>query len=335
MFLKSIVLLASVSLIKFLPAQYYNQAGLRSVDSTRTAFEGDMYLDTITNDYRIGLTHGKLGLLNDKQNIDSLVLKNDTLRVYITNGNSANIDVSSIRKQGSVGDIKSGFQITDHDGWYLLNGRSIGTLPIIAQAAATSLGFATNLPNATDRVLKQLSGVETIGSTGGQATTTLSQANIPNYSLPTSTSTSNGNHNHTGTANSAGDHNHTGTATSAGDHNHTGTANSAGDHNHTFPRVDRTQAITAVGTNRTFYGDPGNTSTSTNGAHTHTLTINNNGAHTHTLAINNNGAHTHVLTINNNGNHTHDITVTSGGSGTPFSQYQPFLVTNHFVYLGQ
>src|SRR5690606_32807803 len=43
-----------------------------------------------------------------------------------------------------VGDIKYSSNIADHQGWYLLNGRLISTLPTVAQSNASSLGFTGN-----------------------------------------------------------------------------------------------------------------------------------------------------------------------------------------------
>ncbi len=91
------------------------------------------------------------------------------------------------------GDVKHGFQSGDHNGWYLLDGRAISTLSANAQAAAISLGFSSNLPNATNRVLKANSGVETLGAQAGSNTLTLNSNNIPQL---------------LGTTNSTGDHNH-------------------------------------------------------------------------------------------------------------------------------
>ncbi|MFC3161213.1 hypothetical protein ACFOEQ_24700 [Chryseobacterium arachidis] len=52
----------------------------------------------------------------------------------------------------NIGDIKSSFKTSDHDGWYLLDGRSLSLLSPESQASAESLGLTNNLPDATDRV---------------------------------------------------------------------------------------------------------------------------------------------------------------------------------------
>jgi len=143
------------------------------------------------------------------------------------------------------GDVKHGFQSVDHNGWYLLNGRAISSLPANAQTAAASLGFTGNLPNATNRVLKARTGSETLGATTGSNSIILTQANLPNYNMTATTST-NGNHSHEYQDGGANDINVgvyglfssnttladngdvTSTTASAGSHSHTVTVNSGG-----------------------------------------------------------------------------------------------------------
>lgn len=48
----------------------------------------------------------------------------------------------------AVGDIKQGFQPSDHNGWIKLDGRLITSLSSSQQTNAISLGFSTNLPDA-------------------------------------------------------------------------------------------------------------------------------------------------------------------------------------------
>lgn len=102
------------------------------------------------------------------------------------------------------GDVKPSYSTTDHDGWYLLDGRSISTLPANAQANATStLGSITNLPNATDRY--SMGTTSTTGNTAGSNTVALVNGNLPHVpiGLPAVRTTL------TATANAAGAHTHT------------------------------------------------------------------------------------------------------------------------------
>lgn len=153
----------------------------------------------------------------------------------------------------SLGDIQYSARATDHNGWYLLNGRSITSLPAKAKLAAENLGLTGNLFDATDKTLKTKSPTENIGNMGGNASVTILQSNLPNVTL-------------TGTANItidlAGSHAHssdTGTSTStstgflvtgllnggygggsASSWGGTGAANttaSAGEHTHTFSQT--------------------------------------------------------------------------------------------------
>jgi len=99
-------------------------------------------------------------------------------------------DVSSFTE----GDIKQGMQASDHNGWVILDGRAINTLTATQQTAATGLGFAGNLPDATDKVLMSRSG-GALGNTGGNNSATLVQANLPNVNFIGVTSTA-GAHSH-------------------------------------------------------------------------------------------------------------------------------------------
>nr|WP_294937054.1 hypothetical protein [uncultured Flavobacterium sp.] len=95
----------------------------------------------------------------------------------------------------ALGDIKYSLETTDHKGWFLLDGRTIASLPAVAQYNATAVGIGTNLPLSSDRLIKTNNGSETQGSVSGSNTVTLSQANLPNVSFSATTS-SNGSHTH-------------------------------------------------------------------------------------------------------------------------------------------
>ena len=170
-------------------------------------------------------------------------------------------------------------------------------------------------------------------------------------------SASAGNHTHTftGSSASAGNHTHTftGSSASAGSHTHTITAStaSAGAHTHTRGTMNITGGINGgaveeagstaygafsiikteyqgAGRGQEDYGFDFDASkswtgaTSSNGAHTHTVTASasNAGAHTHTITGSNanNGNHTHTITGSNatNGAHTHTISGSNTSAGT-------------------
>jgi len=81
-----------------------------------------------------------------------------------------------------VGDVKPSFLTSDHDGWYLLDGRDITTLPQTAQNNASDiLGITTLLPDATGRYSMGTTGAT--GAVSGRSTATLTRANLPNVNL--------------------------------------------------------------------------------------------------------------------------------------------------------
>ncbi|SDR04149.1 hypothetical protein SAMN05421664_3251 [Chryseobacterium soldanellicola] len=106
-----------------------------------------------------------------------------------------NGNINSIKTvSGKVGDVKHGLETTDHNGWYLMNGRATSVLPPAAQAGASTLGISS-LPNMTDRMIRTQAS-ETVGSLGGANSNTISQANMPAYTTVSNNTTQNGNHTH-------------------------------------------------------------------------------------------------------------------------------------------
>jgi len=93
----------------------------------------------------------------------------------------------------TLGDVKFGYQSTDHDGWILLDGRLKTALSANQQVVATTLGIGTNLPNMADKSIVGVSGTKPLNTTAGNATTTIAQNQLPNVTLTTST---NGAHTH-------------------------------------------------------------------------------------------------------------------------------------------
>jgi microcystin-dependent protein len=153
--------------------------------------------------------------------------------LYFNDGFSWNLMVDGTPE---VGDIKYAAQSGDHEGWYLLNGRLVTSLPPQAQANATSLGLGSNLPNSDNRFLKGKTAAEALGSVGGANQILLTQANLPNVTF-------------IGTAQSAGAHTHsyqdraTGTMTSVENNftqmvdNNSANKSTSSDGNHTHPVI--------------------------------------------------------------------------------------------------
>ncbi len=147
-------------------------------------------------------------------------------------------DGDDVISQYAFGDIKHSFQPGDHDGWYLLDGRAVGSLSSSAETAANNLGFTSNLPNANNRVLKAKTGSEALGTAVGSNSITLNANNIPQL---TGTTNNSGNHSHgfqDSTTSSNNERLRTNGSTSNFSvvntiNNQSKTTNSAGDHNHT------------------------------------------------------------------------------------------------------
>lgn len=113
--------------------------------------------------------------------------------IYVNDGTKW---IKLAAKLNRLGDLKNSFGTSDANGWYLLNGRAITTLPTNARTAAQKMGFTTNLPNLIDSYLKNKSNTETMSLINGSNSFTISQSNLPNVSF-------------TGTTSSVGDHTHT------------------------------------------------------------------------------------------------------------------------------
>lgn len=86
----------------------------------------------------------------------------------------------------SFGDIKHGFQASDHSGWVLLDGRLKTTLTANQQISATALGIGANLPNISDKSIVGVSGTKPLNSTNGSSSVTINQNQLPNVTLSTS-----------------------------------------------------------------------------------------------------------------------------------------------------
>jgi hypothetical protein len=150
------------------------------------------------------------------------------------------------------GDVKASAQTADHAGWVLLDGRAKSTLTATQQAQATALGIGANLLNDDGRVVTGPASGQTVGQlAGGSSTITIAQNNLPNIDL---------------TAASAGAHTHT----VSYNPNFTYTASSSipffdfstGDYVVRHIDNDGTYTLSFSGT------------TQSNGAHTHTVSLN-------------------------------------------------------------
>ena len=170
------------------------------------------------------------------------------------------------------------------------------------------------------------------GTTGGAVYHTLTVQEMPA-------------HDHSATETSAGAHTHEASTGSAGAHSHSGSTNNAGDHAHTRGSMNITGAFWNLGTapqgtNGAIYTGGAPTNPAWIDSHVRTTSGNSinfdasrswtgwtstNGNHSHWLSISSAGAHTHSVAIAAAGAHTHAITIGKTGSGAAFSILPPYI----------
>lgn len=97
---------------------------------------------------------------------------------YYWNGANWTTIVVAFGNLPTAGDVKTGIQTGDHNGWVKLDGRLKSTLSTSQQTQATALGIGANLPDATNAVLMQSSG--TLGTVTGSMSATIAQNQLPN-----------------------------------------------------------------------------------------------------------------------------------------------------------
>lgn len=225
------------------------------------------------------------------------IYNNDYTRVYMKQV-AGNLPIN----QYNVGDIKTGLQTVDHNGWIKLDGRLKSTLTASQQTQANLLGIGTNLPDANNAVLMQTGS--TLGNVAGENSKIIAQNNLPNVSF-------------TGTAATAGDHFHsidppnTETAIN-GYHSHSIGRRSNSDSGAYDTNDGRRWENSASTTDRAYYG-----TFETAGA----------GNHSHSVDI-------AAFNSASSGSHSHTVTVSSGGSGVALDITPRRLSVNTFVYLG-
>jgi hypothetical protein len=214
---------------------------------------------------------------------------------YYWNGTSWATIVVAFGNLPTPGDVKTGFQSTDHNGWIKLDGRAKSSLSASQQARATALGFGTNLPDASNSYLSQNGAA--MGAVSGSNTVVLSQANLPNVNF-TGTSGNNGNHAHTVDPPGTYTYNN-------GNHYH----------NMYFNNDDYNGS---GGGNQSLEDDGGGYSTrNTEWA----------GDHNHYVDI-------PAFWSSTTGDHNHSLSVSSGGSGTAITVAPKTLSVTMFIYLG-
>ncbi|MGG1923625.1 hypothetical protein AB1278_17550 [Chryseobacterium sp. NRRL B-14798] len=127
--------------------------------------------------------------------IRDLPVKSETTDLLYVDDQGYLLRVGSSNIENNViGDIKDGIQEIDHDGWYLLDGRSKDVLPEIAKTNAKSLGF-TSLPDFRNKISKNSGDHTSVGIVSGNLSQTLKKENLPKFPMSGTTSIE-GSHTH-------------------------------------------------------------------------------------------------------------------------------------------
>ena len=246
-------------------------------------------------------------------------------------------------------------------GWLICDGRTISRVTYSALFAVIGTAWGVGDGSTTfalpDTRGRSGVGAGTVTDQGGLAFgfgyatkwgyvyQTITQNNLPNYML---TTTSVADHNHTGSTSasavsgmtdSQGQHSHLGqTGGSTSDHTHSGVTNFTGEHTHQYLQATTgSGSLAAGGSAMTIAAQ---TATSNGGAanHQHSFTtggfsndhahaITADGSHAHNVNV---AAHTHG--INFDGGHAH--TMTLGGGGVPMVVMSPTLTVTKIIYAG-
>lgn len=223
-------------------------------------------------------------------------------------------------------------------GWLLCNGQEVSrsTYSNLWNVIGTSFGNGNgsttfNVPNfvnggpggnpAFPR------GGNTVGNTGGQASFTLTESNIPqhNHGVGTLETLTAGSHQHNVTVNDHASHTH-----GVGNYTITGSTGSGGSHSHTYTAPNN--AVTGrsgTGSLNVVPNNTAGTSTSTEPSHQH-------GAGTLALSgtSGGSGALSHSGSLDSKGDHNHTISGNTGnwGTATPSSiNNQPPYITVNFI----
>lgn len=164
----------------------------------------------------------------------------------------------------------AGSSTTLPTGWLLCDGAAVSrtTYAVLFAVVGTTYGAGNgtttfNLPNLTNRVPVGSGGSYSRGTTGGAATVTLSDAQMPSHNHSLSVS---------GTATSAGSHSHGGSTDSDGSHSHSGDGGAG----------SRSDLLASGGSSA---ATPGSGSTSSAGSHSHGISTDSSGSHSHSVSV--------------------------------------------------
>lgn len=277
------------------------------------------------------------------------------------NYEAAKQEIEELQKTLLVSGYITMYPAVSPPGWTSCNGSEVGRLsnPNLFSLIGTTYGAGDgsttfNVPDMRAHTVRGTSS--NVGDTGGSDTHELTLAEMPVHGH---TTTEDGEHDHGGTTEGAGGHTHTASSQSAGAHTHSGSTSINGDHSHTLS-TNTTGSHTHVdGGPRTWQTDPGfaevtlyprGTSTvnqgpltTSNGAHSHSVSINSSGSHSHSGSVGTAGSHSdHTGTVPSSGAHAHTIdaagshthTVDAVGTGQAHNNIPPVIGVIFIIKLG-
>lgn len=187
-----------------------------------------------------------------------------------------------------------------------LDAYPVGAIYISTSSVSPATLFGGTWEAVRGRFLLAESASYPAGSTGGEATHILSANEMPK-------------HTHNASTASAGAHTHGASIASAGAHTHTrGTMNITG----AFGADDRASNYT-TGAFSKFQQSI--TNTSADGGDSTWYAVNFDASKTWTGSTSSAGAHTHTVTINSAGEHIHPITVSETGASAAHNNMPPYL----------
>lgn len=215
----------------------------------------------------------------------------------------------------------------------------VGSIYLSVNDVNPSTIFGGTWEKIKDKFLLSSGDTYSIGSTGGNSSTTLDIANLPSHNHTGTTGNESQGHTHSGTTgNQSANHTHTfsGTTSTNGSHSHTTWTDSQGSHSHnsghgwwyTESGSDRQSLANGYNNGDSWSGNV----TSSAGSHGHNVYMNSAGGHDHTYSGTTSGIsanHTHGFTTGGiSANHTHSFTTSSVGSTQAFSNMPPYLTIN-------
>lgn len=257
-----------------------------------------------------------------------------------------------------VGAMRPFAHATVPPSWLECNGAAVSRTTYAALFARIGTTFGAgdgtttfNLPDLREKTVKGLDdgrGVDpgrVLGSSQGPSAAAHDH---------TASSASAGSHLHSGTTDAGGIHFHGADDAVAGNHTHTfsgatadnsnlhahswsATTSTDGAHTHSWGNLSNPNSISLGGTSSpvssgSVMEGSTNFTSSTAGAHTHTVSINsgsqsdnhthalsglvgNSGDHAHTISVSTSGTHSHTLTTSIDADHVHGVTVDNAGNG--------------------